>query len=300
MTAKQKANLRNSFLNALYNLFGNKAEITKNLLNLVDQGVQQEWNSDSFMVHLRATKEYKAFFPGIGSRPGMTEAEYNDAYQAFYDLAKGNKMNLGRDQFGALVKQGVAYEEWQVRMTFMDRAERSKQYFQQLEEVAKARGLIKPNEKFNMHDLYELMTHRGSPALERLMEESNISYQLESAGLTLGKKGDVSRKQVLSLMNRFEVNGTEAEMATNETFAQLAQNIKMILPEAARIGAGLTAKDLFTLEFGGKGQEDIAHQVQAIVATIDAEKVPKVGPQLVEDQTGSRLLTGSPKRPTGL
>ena len=300
MTAKQKANLRNSFLNVLYNMFGNKAEITKNLLNLVDQGVQQEWNSDSFMVHLRATKEYKTFFPGIGSRPGMTEAEYNGEYQAFYDLAKHNKLNLGRDQFGALVKQGVAYEEWQVRMTFMDRAERSKQYFQQLEEVAKARGFIKPNEKFNMHDLYQLMTHRGSPGLERLMEESNISYQLESAGLTVGQKGDISRKQVISLMNRFEVNGTEAEMSINTDFAQLAQNIKTILPEAQLRGLGLTPRDMFTLEYGGPGQDDIAKQVQNLVATIDAEKLPKVNPQLVEDATGSRLLTGVPKRPTGL
>lgn len=302
LTEKQKANLRNSYLNIIQTWFGSHA-VTKNLRNLVETGVKQEWSTTSFMVHLRSTAEYKHQFPGIGGRDGVSEASYNRMYDQYLSAARKVGLNVSRQQFGIVFKRHVEFSEWQTRMDFFERASRNRDYFKQLERVAEARGLIKPNEKFTERDIFNLMTHRGSPAIERLMEESQVRFQLKSIGLTVGKHGDIARGRVLSFIQDMEAQGVETEQLNNQAFASLAQKVQEVLPSSDLYGMGITKQDLFTLEFGGGNEQKratIAEQVRRVLATVESEKQPTVLPTLIEDEGGSRLSSGAITRPTGL
>jgi hypothetical protein len=297
MSAQQKANLRSSYLEILHT-WG--ISVSGNMNQLMNQAIAQEWSTTNFMQHLRKTKDYKQQFPGINSADGMSEAAYNAKYQQFMEDAKMAGVKLSRSQFGSLVRGDVRYEEWKMRVDFQQKVERNKDYFQALQDVAHARGLIKPKDKLTKKELWKLMTRRGNPALERLMEESNVSYQLEAAGLSIGKKGDIARGQVLKFIKTIETDGIQAESLTAEAFAGLAEKVKTVLPAADQIGYGITKGDLFQLEFGGPRQAEVGRHVENILKSVEFQNQPKVNSILVEDEGGSRLTGGSPQRQAGL
>jgi hypothetical protein len=297
LSAKQKANLRNSYLSYLDQL---GIELTKNLQNLMDQGINQEWSTTSFLVHLRQTKEYKVQFPGINTVDGMSEAQYNSEYRAYQDLAESAGYSLSREQFNVLLKKHIPIREWNIRLEFQKRVARDPKFFKQLEVVARSRGIIGPKEQLSRKDLFDLMTRRGNPALEKLMEEANVRYLLRSIKFTIGPEGDVSRKQLLTFIQGIEGQGGDAESLTGQDFARLAETVRTVLPASRQMSAGLTKRDMFVLEFGGPGQNEIARRAKAVLESVATEDERRVKSVLVQDEDGTRLLSGTPIRPTGL
>lgn len=299
LSPEAKANLRASYLEILHS-FG--IAVTKNLDRLMDRGVENRWSTTNFLQYLRRTPEYKRHFPGIRSQPGqMSEARYNAMYDSFQKVWAREGGKLSREQFGALVRNEVSLEEWQVRTRFMGLVKRNRDYFEKLQDVAKARGLIKPNGKLTKKELFRAMTRRGHVWLERLMEETNVRAQLENIGFVIGDGGDLTRAKVLAFMKNLENQDVEVELLTQKDFEGLAQKVRELLPVAEQVGAGLTRAELFELEFGGPNQFEIARRVEDIIASAEADEQPNVSPLLIEDdQGGSRLLSGTPRRPTSL
>lgn len=291
MSAKQKANLRNSYL-AMLQSFG--INLTKNLNNLMDRGVGQEWSTTSFLIHLRRTAEYKHQFPGIRSSDGTSEAQYNAQYKAFADEAKAAGITLTRAQFGLLFKKDVRAADWQIRVEFMKRAKNNKAFFDQLELVARARGIIKPKEQLSKKELYDAMLHKGNPKIEKLLEEANTRYQLDSLGFTVGKDGDIGRKMLLNFIKRMETDGFDVEAANSEAFAGLAEKVRTVLPAAEQIGAGITKRDLFELEFGADNarRQEIAQHVQGILDSYDQRAEKLVKPLVTEREGGHTGIVG--------
>ena len=294
LSPEQKRNLRNSYLEQLTD-WG--IGVTGNLDNLMDKGVNEEWSLTSFVTYLRKTEEYRKQFVGIFEKDGglrMSEAQYLAQYKQFSNMAARADFKLSREQFGALIRRNVAADEWQTRTIFLERITRSKQFFDQVEAVARARGILKPKEKLSKKSLYDAMLRRGSPQIERLLEESNVRYQLEQAGFVVGAQGSIGRKMVLNLIKRVEAGGGEAEMMDSKTFADLAEKAKTVIPTARQHGMNLTKRDLFILEFGGPGRQEIARYVENILTSAQREEQePKGQPQLIEDAGGSRLASGA-------
>lgn len=296
MTAAQKRNLRNAFLNQL-RAWG--INVTKNIENLVEKGVTQEWSMDSFVLYLRATDEYQRVFQGIEHTKGQfrSEDEYIRQYDIYQKMAAKADYELSRSQFALLLKKGVDAEEWNTRTIFLDRITRNGQFFSQVEKVAQARGILKPKENLSPKELYDVMLHKGSPQIERLLEEANVRFQLKGAGFMVGA-GGVGRKQVLSFIRKLEGSGIEAEALTPDYFAGLAEKLKEVIPIAKQIGMNVTKRDLFTLEFGGPGRNEIARYVENALASHEAEEAGTAGaPMLIQDEGGSRLLSGAIERP---
>ena len=297
MTAKQKANLRNSYIAMLQSF---DMGLTKNMKALVDQGVRQEWSTTSFLVHLRQTKDYKQHFPGIRSGGTMSEAAYNAQFRQYQEAAKSDGVQLSRQQFGTLVRKNVGINEWRMRVEFLHRSTKSKEFFNQMEIAARKLGIIKPNSQLSKKELFNAMVRKGDPRLEKLMEEANVRYLLESINFTVGPQGDIGRKALLGFVKGLEAQGIDAEGLTSQDFAGLADKMKTVIPAARRIGAGITDRDLWTLEFGGPGQQEIARHAEAILATEGAEDEMRSRAVVVEDNLGSRVLGGTPQAPKGL
>jgi hypothetical protein len=277
-------------------------DFSDNLKNLIELGVSRQWGTTSFLLHLRKTAEYKQMYPGIKGPDGvrMSEAQYNSMYNQFVQELRHTNFNLSRQMFGGMVEDRMPLAEWRMRVGFLERATRNRDFFQQLEKTAQARGIIDPKQKFNARDLYMIMTHRASPEVEKLLEEANVRHQLKSVGFTVGKRGAIARSTMLDFVRTIEGQGGEAEALTSKSFANLAKTARTVLPAAKLIGAGITKEDLFTLEFGGDRQNEIARHVQGILESNKLEEQPNVNPVLIEDEGGSRLLSGTIKRSTGL
>jgi hypothetical protein len=304
MSAKQKANLRASYAKMLDD-FG--LSLNKNMNALMDTGVHEEWSTTNFLLHLRNTKEYKVQFPHIYSRNGrVDELSYLHQREAYEDIAKAAGVRPpSREQFGTLFAKDIEQGEWQLRMDFASRVTGNKPYWDQVERVAKARGFIKPNEHLTKKDLYNLMTGKGSPAIEKLMEESVSRYQLETAGFEVGPQGDITRRQLLGFIKRTEAAGIPGfqieEGDFNQNFQQLAQVVSETMSASEQVGAGLSKGDIFQLQFGGPKQKEVAEYVKRILASRDrANQGQQGGEVLTQQGDHSALVSGAPKRPEGL
>lgn len=300
MSPEARANLRASYLKILQD-WGIK--VTSNMNALMNRGVSRQWSTTNFIINLRRTADYRQAFPGINSGEGISEAKWLAAYDRAEELAKSYGMKLSRTQFGTLYKKDVGMEEWEMRLQFMEKVRRpgNKEYFDALQQAAKQLGIIKPKDKLTKKELFKLMTRRGHPKLEKLMEQSIVTAELNKLGFTVGEGGDVTRKMMLNFIKNVENQGGQAEMLTAQDFAELAAHVENTLPTAELLGAGLTKRDLAEMALGGPRANEIAKSVQNLLASKQLEDQPNVNPQLVEDGTGHTRLTGaSPRRPTGL
>ena len=256
------------------------------LENLVQHAVNSEWSTTQFMQAVRKTKAYKQEFVGLRWRDGMTEAEYMRLYGQYRELAGNAGRKLTKQQFGSLLQKGVTGAEFKLRVDALDRMNKQQGLFNAFEQVLKARGIIKPKQQLSKGELYKFITRRGDPAWERVWQEAVVTQGFKSAGISVGKGGDFSRRELLGLINQVDTSKSEVENLTTADFQKLATMIQEKLPLSKLYGMGVTKQDLAVLALGGKGAVQIAERVQQIDAQFNLSKEDKVQAQFV--QTGPK------------
>ena len=281
-------NLRASFLEVLHQWDLN---LDKNMQNLVQMGVNQEWSTTNFMQHVRQTKAYKQQFAGI--QRGQSEAAYLYAYEQYRDRMQDIGKKLTTQQFGLLQKRGVDYEEWSARVDALDRVSKDADLFADFGAVLKARGLI--SGKFTMKDAVNFVRRKSSPQFEKVWEEASFTSGLERAGFQFGEDGDMSRKSLISMLQGFEARnpGAEVENLGDEFYGQLAERVLTLLPASRIANFGLTKSDILELQLGGPRAASIAQTVNQILANAERAKAgPSAKPQAQPTQTGSLSVAG--------
>lgn len=259
--------------------------------NLIDHAVGAEWSTTEFMQAIRRTKAYKRQFAGIRWREGMTEGEYIRLYGRARETAKDFGRGLSRQQFGIMLKKGIELNEFEVRLKFFERVQRSPGLKAAVEATLRASGGLGPKEKFTIGDLYRLATRKGDPRWERIIEESVVRQGFQSAGLTIGRKGDFTRKEMLRLINQVEGGGAgDVEALTLQDFQKLATTIQEVMPLSQLYGMGVTKHDLAVLSLGGRGADKIAQRVDEILATRNLQNEAPAQPQLQQKQGGGTTL----------
>lgn len=283
MTAAQKAELRAMFLNLIHN-WG--LALTDNLRKLVDQGVKGEWGSNNFILHLRATREYKDAFVGI--QKGQSEETYLAAFNVYRDRLKDIGRTLNREQFGLLQNRGVDFEEWNIRVSAIDAVERDRQLFNQFEQTLRARGIIKG--QLSLKEMVNFVRGSSSPAFERVWEEAAFTAGLKRAGVSIGKaKGaDFSRKEIVKLIGQFEsrMPGAEVENLGDQFYQQLATDIRTLIPASRLANFKLTNSDILEMELGGPRAAKIAQTVEQILANAERAEQGTPAPQAQLTQDG--------------
>lgn len=246
-------------------------DVTKNLENLISQGKNNEWSTTNFIQHLRQTKEYKAVYSGI--QKGQTEESYISAYNAYKDRYKDLGRNLTLEAFGFLNKKGVDYTEWDRRVAVMGQVENNRKLLQNFGEVLRTRGIIGKKEKWGLKQMSDFVSGSGSPAWEKVWEEAAFTTGLEQAGFQIGKKGDLSRKELLQTIKRFEGGDPtkEIENMGADYYSQLAEQVRTTIPASKLAGFKLTNSDILELSLGGPRAGKIAETVQQIFANLDRE-----------------------------
>lgn len=286
-TAGDLANLRASFLDVLRAWDMN---VSKSMLNLVDQGVNKLWTTTNFMMHVRGTKEYKQAFAGI--QRGMSEDEYIDTYEAFRDRAQDVGKPLTTQAFGVLLKKGVGYEEWDKRITAIDRIKGNEELFEQFGETLKQRGLLKG--KFTMKDVYDFVRGKGSPIFEKVWEEAAFTAGIERAGFQVGEGADISRKALLKMIGNFESNtpGLQVEDLGDDFYKDLADRVRTLIPASRLAGFGLTNTDILELQVNGPRAGKIAESVNQILANVERLKTGPTAKTQAQSAQGGIVVAG--------
>jgi hypothetical protein len=290
-TGPSPADLRNLRASFIYQLQAWGLDLTKNLNNLVQKGVNQEWSTTNFILQLRQTREYKQAFAGI--QKGQTEEAYMYAYGQFRDKLKDVlKRDLTREAFGVLQKKGVDFEEWSKRVIAIDRIKRDRDLFETFGEVLKQRGLTKG--KFTFKDAYDFVTGKGSPLYEKVWEEAAFTTGLESAGFIVGKKGSITRQEMLKALNSFEGRnpGLEVEDLGDEFYTDLANKVRTLLPASRLAKFGLTETDILELQVGGPRAEHLAETVNQILANVERIKAGPTAKTQAQSAQGAIAVAG--------
>jgi hypothetical protein len=236
------------------------------------------------MQAVRKTKSYKQAFVGIQWKTGMTEAEYMRLYGQYRELAGNAGRKLTKQQFGSLLQKGVTGSEFKLRVDALDRMNHQQGLFNAFEQVLKARGIIKPKQELSKNELYKFITRRGDPLWERVWQEAVVTQGFKSAGISVGKGGDFTRKELIGLINQVDTSKSEVENLTTADFQKLATMIQEKLPLSQLYGKGVTKQDLAVLALGGRGAVEIAQRVQEIDAEFNLSKEEKAHAQFM--QTG--------------
>jgi hypothetical protein len=267
---------------------------------LVNQAVNGNWTSSQFVNHLRLTKAYNQAFHGINSQPGLTESSYLALFRQFKAKAQDIGHGLSRNMFGTLLKNGVDYQEWSYRVKAEELIDKNGPLFNWYERELRRRGDLKANEQLKRKDLWDIVTKQNSKKFESIYQTAYLSANLQKIGFDLfaGAKGgpgkDITRKDILKLINQFETGGMgqEVENLRAEDFAQLAEQIRTTIPASQLYGYGLKKRDLLELKLGGPNAQRIAATAKSALRQAEAATQDRSASQLVQTEKGTKLLTG--------
>lgn len=264
--------------------------------NLVDSAVSNEWSTLQFMQAVRRTKAYKQNFSGIASQPGMSEGSYLAQYRQYKALAQDIGKKLTRQQFGALLKGGVDYKEWNFRVQGVQRVQQNQAVFKWYRQELIKSGELKKGQGLPFKKMWEITTKLNSVDFERVYERAWLQGNLQKIGFDLTKAGgrDISRKRLLSLIRQYESGtpGAEVEAFGAQQFQELAEQIRTTIPASQLYGYGISKADLLEMKLGGRRAASIAERAQRALNQAKAESEDKVTAQLVQTEKGTTMLGG--------
>ena len=153
-------------------------------------------------------------------------------------------------------------------------------WLEEFRQVLVSRGQLKPNQELPAKEVKKLVIGKGSPQWTAVWNQASVASGLEQIGVSVGRGGDMSHKELLRLL-RAPISELKPGETVNLDFAQLAQTASQALPASRLYGMGVTKKDLVKMALGGKGADKIAERVQLAIGTAQATaSEQRVNPQL--------------------
>ena len=248
--------------------------------SLINQAVTNAWSWAQFEGAVYGSNAFANMFPGIFKADGslrMSPAEYRSMSQSYIGTARQYGLNLNPSQIGKLIGSDVSLQEFADRATAIQRVTEFKPAFEQFKQALRARGISTAGLDSDK-DIANFILGKGPKQFYKIWEETNIGTAAHLAGIGIG--GQMTK----SIARRTPGVLTEAQY--QEHFKNLAQNLKTVMPMSRIQKLGISKRDLITLEFGGKGQDEIAQKVQRVMRNDQAFN------ELERSRTGRPLELG--------
>lgn len=228
--------------------------------NMLEKAVRLNWNDSELLLNIYGSKQFHQLFPGIFRPDGslkMSPYEYRQMADEFKSQARLYGIsNISRAHIGQLIKNDVSMQEFADRMTAIQRVSEFKPAFDQFKAIAKDMGFATKGLDTDK-DALNFLLGKSDKKFYDLWDRISVGTAASQAGFDLGLKGikDIA-KRVPGQANEAEIQGR---------FANLAQQMRTLMP-LSQIGKyGLTKQDLIDLEFGGPKQAAIAEKVDTII-----------------------------------
>lgn len=228
--------------------------------HMLEKAVRLNWNESELLLNIYGSKQFHKLFPGIFRPDGslrMSAAEYRhlaDEYQSTARLY--GVSNVSKEHIGQLIRNDVSMQEFTDRMTAIQRVKEFQPAFDQFKKIARDMG-FKTKGLDTDKDALNFLLGKADDKFYKLWDRLSIGTAASAAGFDLGVKG------IKDIAKRVPGQANEAEMQSH--FANLAQQMRQLMP-LSQIGKyGLTKQDLIDLEFGGPNQAAIAQKVDTIV-----------------------------------
>lgn len=280
--------------------------VSKNMLNLIQKAVKQQWNSTLFLDHLRHTPDYHQKFPGIPYGTGMTEASYNAQYTSYRNEAKSIGENFSRQMFARALKHGVTPEEFSGRVKAIDSILKWSPMMEGFKETLAANGFVDKAKNVTQGSLMKMAMGLGPKKWEELWQETVVGINMERvAGVTVGTPPagwgvgvpnssgggspqanadhdfmHVSRNEMLTIINQVEslTPGFEVEDVTGQQWRDIGARMRQFKGQYLA-KYGIDAKDLLEMELGGPRAAVIADKSQRVLKEQEAFFDPRATPQ---------------------
>jgi hypothetical protein len=287
---------KNAIASYLNLLAGWGITVTPEVEAFVKHAVGSGWGSSYFLQQVRLTQFYQQAFPGIlrqDGTPRMSEAQYVSFKNQVKSIARQSGRNLNDQQIGFLLKQGVSASEFQTRLRALGSLQSNADVLDAFNTYLQTTGVVQ--KPLSRSDLFKFVMGDAPKAWEQQWQIAYSTAQLANIGIEVGRPStgsDISYKQLGRLENRFEAlnPGQQVENLGQDFYAKLAEAAKSI-PISKRYGAGLTAKKITQMAFGGKNAPAIAETVQRVLAQYGARFDPQAEPQLYQ----SGMAGGAPQ-----
>jgi hypothetical protein len=256
-----------------------RIELTPEVESFIKQAVDQGWSSALFLRNVRATKFYARQFPGIFTADGslrQTEAQYIAGYNTLKDYAATVGRGFSLQAYGMALKNGNSPSEIKAKIQAVDSLKTNPQMWNQFSEYIQAQGLA-PKGGVTKSDLLGFVMQQGPKEWEDAWQTAYNAAQLQKLQIDVGKPSTGSDLSYNSLL-KLEHGLLPGQQPDYTALAAAAKE----LPISALYGAGLTAKKITTMAFGGKGAAQTADVVQRVLAQYSSRFDPQAQPQLYQ------------------
>lgn len=240
-----------------------------NYANLIDQANRKGWSHAEFKSQVQNSRAFQESHPGIHDNNGnlrMSPAEYQAQKKAYNQAAHAIGLhNLDDNQIGELIKKDVSAQELSDRLEAIKRIEEYKPALRQFKQALEARGINADKLNLNNNDnLADFILGLGPKKFYKIWEGATIGTAAFQAG--------VDTHHAAERWLAKSIPGHMSEVELQAHFKNIAQHIQTTVPLSKIHGFGLSRRDLYVLEFGGKTkkgktQAQIGETVQRILDT---------------------------------
>ncbi|HSE44949.1 MAG TPA: hypothetical protein VLA89_06435 [Gemmatimonadales bacterium] len=228
--------------------------------DMLEKAVRLNWNESELLLNIYGSKQFKRMFPGIFRPDGslkMSPYEYRQMSDEYRSQARLYGVSgISKEHIGQLIKGDVSMQEFTDRMTAIQRVTEFQPAFDQFKKVAKDMG-FKTKGLDSDKDAVNFLLGKADKKFYDLWDRVSVGTAASVAGFDLGLQGikDISKR----------LPGVANEVELQSKFANLAQEMRSLMP-LSQIGKyGLTKQDLIDLEFGGPNQAAVAEKVDTIL-----------------------------------
>jgi hypothetical protein len=262
------------------------------LNGVVARAVNQQWSMYEFMQAIRKTKIYAQSFKGIRNLPGQSESEY--LYQirqfktAYQDYGFKTKKVFDTNMFARILKNGIELDDFQVRVTALERIEDNADLMAAFKDELVRRGIAKNAKKISKVELAKFALGQGDKRWEAVWDMASVTAGTEAAGIDLG------RKEARGIIEAIEGGGVgDAAEITQADWNEIAKSLRFTSSQLRRYG--LEKSDVVLAQFGlGERFRDVETLIQNVQA--EAEGSGQVQEDPFAAAREDKFTQGNPRR----
>lgn len=221
----------------------------------INQAIQNKWTAEQLVGEIYGSNEFKQMFPGIYGQEGeliLTPGEYLKAREEYQRTARTYGFKLSDGEFGDVVNGHVSQQEFLDRAEAAARIKENKTVYEQFQR-------LNPNAPKNKQQLFDFVMGLGPSEFYKEWEQTRVLSAAKLSGV------NISEGLAKKITKRAPGDLTDEQLGAG--FAEIAQQIRTVMPLSQIYKFGITKKDLIELEFGGPNQAKIAEKVQRIAKT---------------------------------
>ena len=225
--------------------------------DLIRQAILNNWSPEELISQIYASPAFAAAYPNIVGPSGefkMSPAEYLQARTSYMHTAERYGFTLTNAEFGKFIVGGdVSQQEFLDRTEAAARIDENPQFARAYKSALEATGV-----KVGTKEIFDAVLGMAPQQFYDVYEKTVIAGTAKLAGIGL------NQKLVQQIQTAAPGQITESS-ATTQSFQQLAQEFRTVVPLGKAYSFGVTKSDLVQLEFGGPKQAQIAETVTRIM-----------------------------------